>query len=55
LPVEDAQELRRLAAWYRAFAAVGAADRREDRLRMAEYLERRADELERSAADPDEC
>jgi hypothetical protein len=35
-----------LAEWYRAFAAVGHSDQREDRLWMAEYLERKADELE---------
>ena len=35
-----------LAEWYRAFADVGHSDQREDRLWMAEYLERKADELE---------
>jgi hypothetical protein len=52
LPVEDARELRRLAEWYRAFAELaGNAETRRDRLKMAEYLERKADELERRAAD----
>ena len=45
--MDDPAELRRLAAWYRGFAAVGAADRREERLRLAEYLERRAKEIEK--------
>ena len=35
---------------FRAFAAVGHSDQREDRLWMAEYLERKADELEQLAA-----
>jgi hypothetical protein len=39
-----------LAEWYRAFAAVGHSDQREDRLWIAEYLERKADELEQLAA-----
>ena len=46
----DARELRTLAEWYRAFAEVGHSDQREDRLWMAEYLERKADELEQLAA-----
>ena len=50
--MDDVAELRRLAEWYRAFAAIGSADQRENRLKMAEYLERRAAELERRAADP---
>ena len=50
LLVDDASELRRLAEWYRAFAEVGHSDQREGRLKMAEYLERKADELERRAA-----
>ena len=48
--MEDARELRILAEWYPAFAAVGHSDQREDRLWMAEYLERKADELEQLAA-----
>ncbi|MGE5268315.1 MAG: hypothetical protein ACM3JG_01440 [Thiohalocapsa sp.] len=47
--MENAQHLRDLAAWYRAFAEVGRSDERENRLRFAEYLERRADELEQRA------
>ena len=39
-----------LAEWYRAFAEVGHSDQREDRRWMAEYLERKADELEQRAA-----
>jgi hypothetical protein len=49
--VTDARELRRLAEWYRAFAEIGDAAARRDRLRLAEHLERRAEELERLAAD----
>jgi hypothetical protein len=49
--VEDAKELRRLAEWYRAFAELaGNAAERGARTKMAEYLERRAEELERRAA-----
>ena len=52
MPVEDASELRRLAEWYRAFAELaGNAETRRDRVKMAEYLERRAQELERQGAD----
>ena len=47
--MDDPAELRKLAEWYRAFAAVGAADQRETRLRLAEHLEQRAGELERRA------
>jgi hypothetical protein len=39
-----------LAEWYRAFAEVGHSDQREHRLWMAEYFERKADELETLAA-----
>ncbi len=52
--MEDARELRRLAEWYRAFAEVGDPAARGDRLKFAEYLKRRAAELERrEAADPE--
>jgi hypothetical protein len=47
---EDPGELRRLADWYRFFAEIGDPAARSDRLRMADYLERRAAELERRAA-----
>jgi hypothetical protein len=47
--MEDARELRKLAEWYRAFAEIGHSDEREGRSRLAEYLERRADELEKRA------
>ncbi|MGC2415659.1 MAG: hypothetical protein WA459_23545 [Stellaceae bacterium] len=49
--MEDAQELLKLAQWYRAFAEVGNSADREGRLKLAEYLERRANELEKHAAD----
>jgi hypothetical protein len=45
--MEDARELRKLAEWYRAFAEVGHSEYRDDRLKWAQYLERRADELEK--------
>ena len=53
--MEDARELRMLAEWYRAFAEVGHSDQREDRLWMAQYLERKADELEQRAAKDHNC
>ena len=49
--MEDPRELRKLAEWYRAFAEVGRIEERESRLKLAEYLERRAAELEKRAAD----
>ena len=47
----DSRELRKLAEWYRAFAEVGHSEEREGRLKLATYLERRADELEERATD----
>jgi hypothetical protein len=47
--MDDPNELRKLAEWYRAFAKIGSADQREGRLKLAEYLERKAEELERRA------
>ena len=53
--MNDARQLRKLAAWYRSFAEVGHPNGRLGRLRYAVYLERKADELERLAAsDPKE-
>jgi hypothetical protein len=43
--LKDALELRKLAEWYRAFAEVRLSEHREDRLQLADYLDRRADEL----------
>lgn len=48
--MEDPCELRKLAEWYRAFAAVGDAAARDERLKFADYLESRAEELEKRAA-----
>jgi len=45
--MDDAGELRNLAEWYRAFAEVGCSGQRESRLRWAEYLESKAEELAR--------
>lgn len=47
--MEDAVELRRLAEWYRAFAEVGRTEERAWRLKFAEALDARADEIERRA------
>ena len=47
--MDDPNELRKLAEWYRAFAKVGSADQREHRLEFGDYLERRAQELEERA------
>jgi hypothetical protein len=44
--MENAGDLRMLAEWYRAFAEVGHSDEREGRLKLAEYLERQATQLE---------
>ncbi len=44
--MEDAVELRRLAEWYRAFAEVGRAEERAWRLKFADALDAKADELE---------
>ena len=46
--MEDALELQKLAEWYRAFAQVGRSEHRDDRLKLAEYLERRAAELDKA-------
>ena len=43
----DADKLRELAAWYREFAERAEPTIREDRLRIAEQLERDADLMER--------
>jgi hypothetical protein len=44
---EDTRVLRFLAEWFRGFAEVGHTDHREWRVQLAEYFERRVDELER--------
>jgi len=46
--METPRDLRRLAEWYRSFAEVGHSTDREWRRKLADYLDRRADELERS-------
>ena len=48
--MDDPAELRKLAEWYRAFAEVGHTDEREGRLLIAEYLERKAKDLEERGA-----
>ncbi len=47
--MEDAEELRRLAEWYRAFAEVGHPDERPWRLKFADSLDEMADRFERQA------
>jgi len=44
--VEHPESLRKLAEWYRAMANVGHTDGCDWRRRFADYLERRATELE---------
>ena len=44
--MHPADELRALAEWYRRLAEVGRPDHRQDRLRWAENLERRAEQLQ---------
>jgi hypothetical protein len=48
--LEDPRELRKLAEWYRAFAEVGLSEHREGRLKLAEYFDRKANELEKRTA-----
>ena len=45
--MQQPQELRKLADWYRGFAKVGHDEDRAWRVSFAEYLEKRADEIER--------
>ncbi len=52
--MEDAEELRGLAEWYRAFAEVGHPDERVWRLKFADALDDMADRFEGQAKrDPD--
>lgn len=44
--MEKPDDLRKLAAWYRGMAEIGHSDDCGWRQRFAEYLERRAAELE---------
>lgn len=43
---DNPSELRDLAEWYRQLARIGREHHRRARLKMAEYLERRAKELD---------
>jgi hypothetical protein len=47
--MEKPYDLRRLAEWYRSFAPIDHSAEREWRLKLADYLDLRAVELERSA------
>ena len=44
---EDTRALRRLADWYRGFAEVRHSKDRKVRLKLAEYLDRKAAEPEK--------
>jgi hypothetical protein len=44
--MERPEDLKELAAWYRRMAEVGHSDEANSRGRLADYLERRAIELE---------
>jgi len=48
--MDEAEELRRRAGWYREWAKLaGHAHEREARNRLAEHYERRAEQLEKGA------
>ena len=51
--MESPARLRWLANWNRSFAEVASESDREWRNKLADYLDRRADELERTSS-PDE-
>jgi hypothetical protein len=51
--VETAEDLRKLAEWYRSMADIGHSDECGWRKRFAEYLERRAALLETAQSSPD--
>ena len=44
--MEDPRDLRRLAEWYRRMGEIGHTDDRAWRVSFADYLERRAREIE---------
>lgn len=46
MALEQPCSLRKLAAWYRGMADVGHTDERAWRIGFAEYLEKRANEIE---------
>lgn len=46
--MEHSHDLKELAVWYRRMAEIGHADERGWRLSFADYLERRARELEQA-------
>jgi hypothetical protein len=48
--MHDTASLRKLAKWYRAFAIVADSGEHEGRVKVAEYLERKAEELEQRDA-----
>ena len=51
--MEKPEDLKKLAEWYRSMAEVGHSDDCGWRKRFAEYLERRAAELEKADLSPD--
>ena len=48
--MDNPQELRELAEWYRGWAIVGNDEERPARLQFADYLARRAKEAEAEQA-----
>jgi len=50
--VEKPDELRKLAEWYRSMADIGHSEDCGWRKRFAEYLERRAEDLEEAHVRP---
>ncbi len=51
---ERADQLRRLAEWYRGWAIVGNGSEREWRLGFADHLDRKALDCEQAAPQPQE-
>ena len=51
--MENPQALRKLAEWYRGMAEVGHSGDRTWRLSFADYLDRRAGEVERAGEHSD--
>ena len=54
-PLEQPHELRELAQWYRGWAEVGNDADRAWRFGFADYLEKRANELEKVLSAAETC
>jgi len=50
--MENSDDLKKLAAWYRHMSQIGHSDSCASRKQFAEYLERRARELEQAGEPP---